>query len=209
MLFKFKKIKSMKNSFKSFLFFVVIFTSLTAVSQTIKQWKVDDVHSSVKFSVSHLVISEVDGNFKVYEGNITAAKPDFTDAVIDFSIDVNSINTDNVMRDGHLKSDDFFSASKYPKMVFKSISFKKKTGKQYELIGDLTIRDVTKKVVFAVKYGGTGKDAYGNTKAGFKLTGKINRFDYGLKWNALTELGGATVGKEVKLESNLEFTLNK
>lgn len=199
----------MKNLFTKVLGMTAVLFSVTASAQESKVWKVDNVHSSVKFSVSHLVISEVDGSFKVYEGSINAAKPDFTDAKIDFSIDVNSINTDNNMRDGHLKSDDFFSAEKYPKMTFKSISFKKKAGNQYELIGNLTIKDVTKKVVFAVKYGGTGKDAYGNTKAGFKITGKINRFDYGLKWNALTEAGGATVGKEVELNSNLEFALSK
>ncbi len=199
----------MRKTIKSLFLIAGISISATTFCQTAKQWKVDNVHSSVKFSVSHLVISEVDGNFKVYEGNITAAKPDFTDAVIDFTIDVNSINTDNTMRDDHLKSDDFFNAPKFPKITFKSTSFKKKSGNQYELTGNLTIRDVTKKVVFGVKYGGTGKDAYGNTKAGFKLTGKINRFDFGLKWNALTEAGGATVGKEVTLNSNLEFALSK
>jgi polyisoprenoid-binding protein YceI len=113
------------------------------------------------------------------------------------------------MRDGHLKSDDFFNAEKFPKMTFKSTSFKKKSGNMYELTGDLTVRDITKKATFSVKYGGTAKDAYGNTKAGFKATGKINRFDYGLKWNALTEAGGAAVGADIDLTFNLEFALAK
>ncbi len=180
-----------------------------SMAQTVKTWKVDNMHSGVKFSVTHMVISEVEGSFKVYEGTITSAKDDFSDAKIDFSVDVNSINTDNSMRDGHLKSDDFFNADKFPKMVFKSTSFKKKAGNVYELIGDLTIRDVTKKVKFSVKYGGIMKDPYGNTKAGFKATGSINRFDYGLKWNTLTEAGGAMVGADVNLTLNLEFALAK
>lgn len=195
--------------FKMLCFSAILFGSTHAFAQATKMWKVDNVHSAVKFSVSHLVISEVDGSFKVYNGSISTTKDDFSDAVIDFSIDVNSINTDNAMRDGHLKGDDFFNAATYPTMTFKSTSFKKKEGNMYELVGNLTVRNVTKKVVFDVKYGGTVKDAYGNTKAGFKATGSINRFDYGLKWNALTEAGGATVGAEVSLSANLEFALSK
>ena len=122
---------------------------------------------------------------------------------------IGSINTDNSMRDEHLKSNDIFCADKLPKITFKSTSLKKKSGNQYQLIGDLTIRDITKTVVFDVKYGGTAIDAYGNTKAGFRVSGKINRMDYGLKWNVLTEAGGATVGSEVSLTGNLEFVLAK
>jgi polyisoprenoid-binding protein YceI len=195
--------------FKMLCFSAIMFASTHTFAQATKMWKVDNVHSAVKFSVTHLVISEVDGSFKVYNGSISTAKDDFSDAVIDFSIDVNSINTDNAMRDGHLKGDDFFNAATYPTMTFKSTSFKKKEGNKYELVGNLTVRNVTKKVVFDVKHGGTVKDGYGNTKAGFKVTGSINRFDYGLKWNALTEAGGATVGAEVSLSANLEFALSK
>ncbi len=199
------------KSFSIKILFVtaVLFASFKVFSQTSKIWKVDNVHSAVKFSVTHLVISEVDGSFKVYNGSIVNTKDDFSDAAIEFSIDVNSINTDNSMRDGHLKGDDFFNAATYPTMTFKSTSFNKKEGNKYELAGNLTIRNVTKKIVFDVKFGGIGKDAYGNTKAGFKVIGSINRFDYGLKWNALTEAGGATVGAEVSLNANLEFALSK
>jgi polyisoprenoid-binding protein YceI len=194
---------------KKILVGISLLISSFSFAQSAKNWKVDNVHSSVRFSVSHLVISEVEGIFKVYDGSISNTKDDFSDAKIDFNIDVASINTENSMRDNHLKSDDFFNTEKFPKMTFKSTSFKKKAGNMYELTGDLTIRDVTKKAVFSVKYGGTQKDGYGNTKAGFKVTGSINRFDYGLKWNALTEAGGATVGKEVELVGNLEFALAK
>ncbi len=200
----------MKNfSIKILFVTAILFASFKVFSQTSKIWKVDNVHSAVKFSVTHLVISEVDGSFKVYNGSIVNTKDDFSDAAIEFSIDVNSINTDNSMRDGHLKGDDFFNAATYPTMTFKSTSFNKKEGNKYELAGNLTIRNVTKKIVFDVKFGGIGKDAYGNTKAGFKVIGSINRFDYGLKWNALTEAGGATVGAEVSLNANLEFALSK
>ena len=179
------------------------------VSNAQKQWVVDNAHSGVKFTVSHLVISEVEGNFKNFTGQMTAAQPDFSDAKINFTVDVNSINTDNDMRDKHLKSDDFFNAEKFFSMSFKSLLFKKTGEKRYDLVGELTIRDVTKKVKFNVTYGGTVKDPYGNTKAGFKATATINRLDFGLKWNNLTEAGGAVVGSDVNILLNLEFTQSK
>ncbi len=173
------------------------------------KWNADIVHSSVKFTVEHLVISEVEGSFKAFNGTMTSDKPDFQGAAIDFTVDVNSISTDNNMRDTHLKSDDFFNAQKYPKMIFKSTSFKKVAGNKYVLTGNLTIRDVTKSVKFDVTYGGTAKDGNGNTKAGFKATAVVNRFDYGLKWNNLTEAGGMTVGKDVTISLRLEFAQAK
>jgi polyisoprenoid-binding protein YceI len=155
------------------------------------------------------VISEVEGAFKTFTGSMTASKPDFSDAQIEFSVDIASVNTDNEQRDKHLKSDDFFNAEKFPKMTFKSNSMKKISGNKYELTGDLTIRDVTKKVKFAVTYGGTVKDPWGNTKAGFKATATINRLDYGLKWNSMLETGGAVVGPEVTININAEFAQAK
>jgi polyisoprenoid-binding protein YceI len=172
-------------------------------------WKSDNVHSNVKFTVTHMVISEVDGAFKVYDGTIVTKNADFSDASIEFTVDINSINTENEMRDNHLKGDDFFSAAKFPKAVFKSTSFKKVSGNKYLLEGNLTIKDVTKKIKFDVVYGGSIKDPWGNNKAGFKATGSINRFDYGLKWNNLTEAGGAVVGNEVGLTLKLEFAEKK
>lgn len=172
-------------------------------------WKTDASHSNVKFTVTHLVVSEVEGYFKTFAGTLVSSKPDFTDAAINFSVDINSINTDNEGRDKHLKSDDFFNAEKFPQMTFKSTSFKKVGDKKYVLEGDLTIRDITKKVKFDVVYGGTVKDPWGNIKAGFKATGAINRFDYNLKWNSVTEAGGAVVSKEVAIVLNLEFAQQK
>ncbi len=192
---------------KTLIAAALVLSQLALFAQT--KWTVDPVHSSAKFTVTHLVISEVEGNFRKFNGSMTTAKPDFTDAVVDFTIDVSSVNTDNDMRDKHLKSDDFFNTEKYPNMVFKSTSMKKLTGNKYALMGNLTIRDVTKPVKFDVTYGGTAKDAYGNTKAGFKATTVINRFDYGLKWNAATEAGGATVGKDVTIDLRTEFVQAK
>lgn len=188
---------------KVFLFLVAASISVTSFGQS--KWQVDPAHSTVKFSVAHLVISEVEGSFKKFSGDITSASPDFTGASIAFFVDVNSIDTDNEMRDKHLKSDDFFNSEKYPAMVFKSTSFKKVSGNKYRLIGNLTIRNVTKAVKFDVTYGGQAKDGYGNIKAGFKALGSINRFDYGLKYNSLTEAGGAAVGKDIAITLNLEF----
>lgn len=172
-------------------------------------WSLDKSHSSVKFSVDHLVISEVEGNFKMFNGSLTSPEPDFSNAVIEFTVDVNSINTDDEKRDAHLKSDDFFNAEKFPAMKFVSTSFKKVKGNAYVLEGNLTIRDVTKKVQFAVIYGGTVKDPWGNIKAGFKASGTINRKEFGLKWGVLTETGGAVVGDEVRMKINVEFAQAK
>ena len=172
-------------------------------------WKVDATHTSVKFKVSHLTVSEVEGKFKVFGGSIDAPTADFNNAKVNFNVDVNSITTDDENRDKHLKSDDFFNAEKYPSMTFAGTSFKKVKGNIYYLEGNLTIRDVTKKVKFAVLYGGTVKDPWGNIKAGFKATGKISRKAYGLKWNTLTEAGGAVVGDEVNMALDLEFAKQK
>ena len=183
---------------------ILSLVSLHAVTFSQSKWTLDRNHSNVRFTVSHLVISEVEGSFKKFDGTVTNTKSDFSDANINFTVDVNSINTDNEKRDGHLKSDDFFNAEKFPEMKFQGTSFKKISDNKYELLGNLTIRDVTKPVKFDVVYGGTAQ-ARGTTKVGFKATSVINRFDYGLKWNALTEAGGATVGKDVTIDLRLEF----
>jgi len=148
-------------------------TAPTAFAPT--KWTIDKVHSNVKFTVTHLVISEVEGYFKIFDGTVEHSKPDFSDAKINFTVDVNSINTDNENRDKHLKSDDFFNAEKFPQMKFESTSFTPLGNNKYKLAGNLTIRDVTKPVTFDVTYGGTAN--MGNTvKSGFKAKTTINRF---------------------------------
>lgn len=173
-------------------------------SQTATKWTVDKAHSSIKFTVSHMVVSETEGSFKVFDGTLVYTKPDMSDAQINFTVDVNSIDTDNENRDKHLKSDDFFNAEQFPTMKFVGKSFKPVGGNKYELIGDLTIRDVTKQVKFDVTFGGILKSARGN-KAGFKAKGTINRFDYNLKWNRAVETGGLVVGQDVEITVLLEM----
>ncbi|MCX6282721.1 MAG: YceI family protein [Bacteroidetes bacterium] len=182
---------------------------LNQVSSAQTKWVPDLAHSSIKFTATHLVISEVEGSLKIFNGSMEASKADFTDAKINFTADVSSINTDNEMRDKHLKSDDFFNAEKFPKITFKSTAFKKLKDNKYQLKGELTIRDITKPVSFDVIYGGTAKDPWGNIHIAFKASTTINRFDYNLKWNTLTEAGGAVVGKDIGINVNLEFLPEK
>ena len=187
-----------------FFALVVFLTSVLAINAQTK-WTIDKAHSKVQFTVTHLIISEVNGLFKSFDGSIEASKSDFTDAKINFTVNVASINTENDGRDKHLKSDDFFNAEKFPLITFKGNSLKKIDDKNYKLTGDFTIRDITKEITLDVVYNGSIKDPWGNTKAGFKILGEINRFDYNLKWNALMEAGGAVVGKTVKLVIDLEL----
>lgn len=194
---------------QTFLFICAITLGFLNI-QAQTSWNVDPSHSKVSFSVSHLVISEVDGNFKTFNGSLTTKGTDFANANISFSIDVNSIDTDSEQRDGHLKSEDFFYTEKYSTIEFTSTSFTRKKGDNYKLTGNLTMRGVTKKVTFDVKYGGTiDNDGYGNTKAGFIIKGALNRIDYGVAWNAKTEHGGWTVGEEVDIVLKLELVKGK
>lgn len=167
-------------------------------------WALDPTHSEVQFKVKHLVISTVTGSLKVFEGAIATENDDFSDAQISFKADVNTIDTNMAQRDDHLKSPEFFDSEKFPSLSFVSTSFTKKSDEDYELVGDLTIRDITKSVQLAVVYGGQMGDFYGNTKAGFEITGKINRQEFGLVWSAVTEAGGIVVSDEVKLAINVQ-----
>ena len=169
-------------------------------------WKVDKVHSSVTFTVNHMVISEVTGNFKDYSIDISTTKDDFSDAKVESIIKVASINPENTARDNHLRSDDFFNAEKYPEITFKNAYFHHIEGNKYHITGDLTIRDVTKKVTFDAVCNGTIKTPKGFLSA-WKATAVINRFDFNLKWSQVMETGGLMVGKEVTITLNLE--LNK
>jgi polyisoprenoid-binding protein YceI len=191
--------------FKSLLFITVL-----AVSSLFAQkagWNLDKAHSSIGFSIKHMVISEVTGNFKDFDVSFKSTKSDFTDASVDAAIKVASINTDNEKRDGHLKTDDFFNAEKFPVITFKSTSFEKVGDNKYKITGDLTIRDVTKKVTFDATYNGSIKAPWGAQIYSWKATISINRFDYGLKWNKAIEAGGLIAGDTVNITLNLE--LNK
>ncbi|MEK7263070.1 MAG: YceI family protein [Bacteroidota bacterium] len=191
----------MKNFISLFAILFAINFSSNAFSQN---WTLDNTHSKIEFSVLHLLISDATGNFKSFDGKFNVKNDDFTDTDVEFTIDVNSINTDNENRDGHLKSDDFFNAEKYPTIKFKSKSFKKIGDKNFKLIGDLTIRDSTKTVEWDATYGGTTV-AWGQPHAGFKLKSVINRFDFGLKWDKTVEAGGLMVGKDVTITVSVEL----
>lgn len=192
------------------LFILATSTCIASFAQT--KWAIDPMHSFVNFSVKHMGISFVDGSFKKFDGTISSTKADLTDAKINFTADVASINTSVEMRDNHLKTDDFFNAEKYPTMVFVSTSFQKRPMKlanqktnAYNLKGKLTIRDVTRDVVFLVNYGGTAKDQQGNNKIGFSATTTINRLDYNIKYDPT----GTGVAKDVNITLNLEFVQAK
>jgi polyisoprenoid-binding protein YceI len=169
-------------------------------------WKMDSAHSEVKFKVKHLVISTVTGSFDKFSATVEGSKPDFSDAVINFEADVDSISTKNEQRDGHLKSADFFDAANHPKITFTSKSLKPLSADEYELTGDLSIRGTTKSIKLNATYNGTVKGFGGSFDvAAFEVTGKINRQDFGLKWSALTESGGIVVSDDVKIEVFAEF----
>lgn len=168
------------------------------------KWVLDKSHSNIRFTVTHMVVSECEGSFKNFDGSFAAEKADFSDAKVNFTIDVNSINTDNEGRDKHLKGDDFFNAAQFPQIKFESTAFTPQGGNKYKLEGNLTVRDVTKPVVFDVTYGGTINGGRG-AKAGFKAKTTIDRFVYGLKWNRMTEAGGLAVGKDVEVTVNIEL----
>ena len=168
-------------------------------------WKIDPMHSEIHFKVKHMVVTTVTGNFGKFDATMESSKDDLTDAKISFEADIDSISTGNAQRDGHLKSDDFFSAAKYPKLKFVSTAFKKVDGENYKLEGNLTMKDTTKPVTLNVVYGGTVKNMYGSTIAGFEMTGKINRKDFGLTWTASTEAGHVVVSDEVRLAINVEM----
>ena len=174
-------------------------------TETATKWAIDASHSEITFKVKHLVISTVTGKFNSFDASMETDGDNFEDANIRFEADINSIDTNNEDRDNHLKSDDFFNAAEHPKLVFESRSFKSSGEGEYKLIGDLTIRGNTKTVELDVEYGGTVQDPYGQTKAGFEVTGKINRKEFGLKWSAVTEAGNVVVSDEVKLAFSVQF----
>jgi len=183
---------------------------------TITKWAIDNQHSVAQFKVRHLGVANVTGTFKVFQGELiqedeegtlgasgALGASDFDGAKIQFTIDTNSLDTNHAQRDGHLKSPDFFHTEQFPAMTFNGML--RKSGDRYEVVGDLTIRDVTKAVTFDAELTGTGKGRFGDNRAGFEVGGKINRKDFGLVWSMLTESGGLIVGEEVKVHFDVEL----
>lgn len=171
------------------------------------KWAIDPTHSEIGFKVKHMMFTNVSGNFEKYEATFTTEDDTFENAAIEFSADINSINTRNADRDNHLKSADFFDVENHPKLTFKASSFTKVDDENYELAGDLEIRGTKKFVKFPVEFSGLMTDPWGNTKAGLIISGKINRKDWGLNWNSALETGGVLVSEEVRL--NIELQLIK
>ena len=168
-------------------------------------WGADTSHSKLGFEITHMMISDVEGSFKNFQSTITSSKPDFSDAVVELTADVNSINTDNEKRDEHLKGEDFFDTAKYPKLTFKSTSVKKVSGNKYKVAGNLTFHGVTKPIVLdATLRGITTNPMSKKPTAGFKVTGTIKRADF--KFG--TKYGNAMLGEEVTLNANTEFVQN-
>ena len=177
----------------------------TNVDNLVKSsWKVDTAHTRLGFSARHMVISEVEGQFKDFDISVEAGE-DFADSEIEVTIKTASIETGNSDRDNHLKSPDFFDAVNHPEMKFVSSSIEKTGEDEFKLKGDLTIRGISKPIELDVTYGGRIKDPWGNDRAGFQVEGKLNRFDYDLRWNNLMETGGAVVGKMIKLICHVEL----
>jgi polyisoprenoid-binding protein YceI len=169
------------------------------------QWVIDAAHSEIQFKVKHLMISTVTGSFGTFSGSALTEGDDFSNAQISFTAATASIFTGQADRDNHLRSADFFDAEKYPEISFTSSAMKKLGNNNFELVGTLSMHGVSKEVTLNAEFLGINKDPWGNTKAGFELTGKINRKDFGLNWNAALETGGVLVGEEVKLIANVQL----
>ena len=163
-------------------------------------WKIDQSHSEVQFKIKHMMISTVSGNFDSFDANVESDNDNFINADFSLSAEIDSIDTKNSDRDAHLKSDDFFNAAEFPQLTFKSKSF---DGSR--MIGDLTIRNITKEIVLDAEFNGIADDMYGQTKAGFTISGSLSRKDFDLRWNGITEAGNVVVSDNVKLVLDLQF----
>ena len=168
-------------------------------------WVIDAAHSNVGFSVKHLMIATVRGSFTQIQGTVRVDESDPTTAEIDIAIPTAGVTTRDEKRDAHLRSPDFFDVERFPNMTFRSKRVERQSDDRFRVIGDLTIRDVTREVALDVELQGRAKDPWGNEKAGFEATTKIKRADYGLTWNAALETGGVLVGDEVKISIEAEL----
>lgn len=168
-------------------------------------WKIDSSHSAIRFSVRHMMVANVHGEFKKFEGEIEFDEQDAAASTVDVKIDARSIDTREPQRDAHLRSADFFDAEKYPHLSFRSKSVEMVNDNRARILGDLTIRDVTKPVTLEAEYSGQAKNPYGRIVAGFNALARINRKDWGLTWNVALETGGFLVGDEIAINIELEL----
>lgn len=168
------------------------------------KWTIDNMHSEIGFKVKHMMISNVSGNFTQFSGSAETEGTDFSQGSFHFSADIDSINTGVADRDGHLKSDDFFNAEKYPQLTFKSTGVKLNDD-SLKIVGDMTIRDITKQIELDAELSDVVVDPYGQTKVGLSINGKIKRSEFGLKWSAITEAGSIVVSDDIKLNCEIQF----
>ncbi len=174
---------------------------------SVKKWKIDKDNSQVQFRVKHLMITTITGGFSSYDASVETEEDDFMTARVSFTADTASVSTGNAERDRHIKSIDFFDSANFPVLKFVATGYKKLDEEgNYKLYGDLTIRDVTRSVELDVQFAGVVKDPDGNNKAGFTISGRINRKEFGLKWNVITEAGSLMVGEEVRIECEVQLT---
>ena len=169
------------------------------------KWVIDPSHSEILFKVKHLMITHVKGEFRKLEGNLQNVSGDFNKATVQVEIDADSVFTNNEDRDAHLKSPDFLDTARFKKILFKGTDFVKLDEQNYKLTGVLTIKGISKTVHLDVEFGGINKDPWGNSKAGFSVSGKINRKDWGLNWNAALETGGVLVSDEIKINAEIQL----
>lgn len=173
------------------------------------KWVIDPEHSELGFTVRHMMIANVKGEFRKFKANVTTTGDDPSTANVHTEIDAGSIFTNNEKRDKHLQSEDFFDVEAHEKITFESKSMKKKDEDQYEMIGMLTMKGISKQIKIDIEFGGINKDPWGNQRAGFTIKGKINRKDWGLNWNEVLETGGVLVGDEVKIHGEVQFIREK
>jgi polyisoprenoid-binding protein YceI len=169
------------------------------------KWIIDPSHSEIGFSVKHLMITKVKGQFKEFDASIYTTSSDFLTAEVDFWMNPQSIETGNADRDGHLRAADFFDTENHKEITFRGNTFERVNDDSYELHGDLTIKGITKRIKVDVEFGGVMKDPWGNEKAGFTLNAKINRSDWGISWNATLEAGGLLVSDEVRIACDVQL----
>jgi len=181
---------------------------MEATESKLLQAVIDPSHSKIQFKVKHLMISNVLGSFKEFEGKASMVENDFSTTKVSVTIKTASIDTEAPDRDTHLKSADFFDVEKYPEIVFEGKGMTQKDEDNYELSGELTIKGISKPVKLSVEFGGVMSDPWGNKKAGFSVTGEINRKDWGMVWNAALEAGGVLVADKVKILCDVEFSIS-
>lgn len=169
------------------------------------KWNFDATHSEIGFSVRHMMFAKVRGTFHKWTGSVELPESGFTGGSATVTIDATSVDTRNEQRDNHLRTGDFFDAGATPNITFVSKRVEPVKGSQFKIVGDLTIRGVTKEVTFDAEHTGSGKDPWGNSRHGFRVEGKINRMDFGVKWNQALEAGGLLVSEEVSLTGEFQL----